>query len=51
MMPIQPGDVPETYADIQRSREILGFNPRTNIEEGITRFVSWYKEYSGTSGT
>jgi UDP-glucuronate 4-epimerase len=47
MMPMQPGDVPETYADIDRSREVLGFDPKTNIEEGIGEFVDWYREYTG----
>ncbi|MDY7037478.1 MAG: NAD-dependent epimerase [Thermodesulfobacteriota bacterium] len=45
MMPLQPGDVPETSADIQRSREILGFTPRTSIREGIKKFLSWYRDY------
>ena len=45
MFPIQPGDVLETAADIDRSREILGFEPRTTIEEGVPRFVEWYKSY------
>ena len=45
MMPIQPGDVPETAADIRKSRELLGFNPRTPLKEGIRRFVEWYREY------
>lgn len=45
LMPLQPGDVPETFANIERSRELLGFDPKTNIEEGIAHFISWYKEY------
>ncbi len=45
MMPIQPGDVPETSADIEKSRAVLGFNPETPIEEGIRNFVAWYGEY------
>jgi len=49
MMPIQPGDVPETSADIESSRAELGFNPGTSIEEGIRNFVAWYKEYYGES--
>ncbi len=44
-MPIQPGDVPETYADIDSSREKLGYFPSTNIEVGIKNFVEWYKNY------
>lgn len=45
MMPLQPGDVPETVADIERSRECLGFNPRTPLREGIRAFLAWYREY------
>ncbi len=47
MMPLQPGDVPETVADIQRSRECLGFNPLTPLREGIRAFLAWYREYYG----
>ncbi|MBW2065583.1 MAG: NAD-dependent epimerase [Deltaproteobacteria bacterium] len=47
MLPMQPGDVPETSADIERSRDLLGFNPRTTIGEGIKRFIAWYREYYG----
>lgn len=39
----QPGDVPRTYADITRARTKLGYNPKVNIEEGIRRFVEWYR--------
>ena len=42
--PLQPGDVPQTFADITKARRLLGYNPQTNIEEGIRRFVEWYKE-------
>lgn len=47
LMPLQPGDVEATYADIDRAREKLGFEPRTSIDEGIPRFVGWYKHYQG----
>jgi UDP-glucuronate 4-epimerase len=48
MEPLQPGDVPATYADIEESRRDLGFEPVTSIEVGIPRFVAWYREfYSG----
>ena len=47
MMPLQPGDVPETVAEIHRSRELLGFNPQTPLREGIKEFVAWYREYYG----
>ncbi|HEX3430371.1 MAG TPA: NAD-dependent epimerase/dehydratase family protein [Rhizomicrobium sp.] len=43
--PMQPGDVPATYADIETSRRDLGFEPRTTIRDGIPRFVRWYREY------
>jgi UDP-glucuronate 4-epimerase len=45
MLPIQPGDVPETSADIGKSRELLGFEPRTSIREGIISFLKWYRDY------
>ena len=41
-LPKQPGDVDQTYADIRRAREELGYNPRTNIETGIQRVVEAY---------
>lgn len=45
MMPLQPGDVTETSADIQKSKEMLGFIPKTSLREGIRHFVAWYREY------
>src|SRR5215208_898623 len=42
--PPQPGDVPQTYADVSKARRLLGYDPRTPIEEGIRRFVEWFKE-------
>jgi UDP-glucuronate 4-epimerase len=45
--PLQPGDVLETYADITDSTRDLGFAPTTPIEEGIPRFVDWYRRYHG----
>jgi UDP-glucuronate 4-epimerase len=47
MQPMQPGDVPETYADISAISRDLGFTPGTAIEEGIPRFVQWFKAYHG----
>src|SRR5689334_3219674 len=44
--PLQPGDVPQTFADISKARRLLGYDPRTPIEEGIRRFVEWYKKDS-----
>lgn len=42
---LQPGDVPETYADIDDLTRDVGFTPRTSIDEGIQRFVAWYRSY------
>ena len=44
-LPIQPGDAPESFADINRSVEMLHFKPTTNVDVGINRFIDWYKEY------
>ena len=45
LMPLQPGDVPATYADIDDLTRDVGFTPATPIEEGIPRFVKWYREF------
>ena len=42
--PLQPGDVPQTFADISKARALLGYDPQTPIEEGIHRFVKWFRE-------
>ncbi len=47
LMPMQPGDVKETIADITATRRDFGFEPKTNIDEGLKNFVEWYKEYYG----
>jgi UDP-glucuronate 4-epimerase len=47
LMPIQPGDVPATYADITRARTKLHFQPLTPIDVGIPRFVQWFFDYHG----
>ncbi len=44
-LPIQPGDVPATYADISDLESAIGFAPVTPLEEGIEKFVSWYRSY------
>ena len=46
MLPMQPGDVPATYADIAAIHSDLGFTPRTAIEAGVPRFVDWYRSWS-----
>jgi len=43
-LPLQPGDVPMTCADISRAQRELGYQPAVNIEEGVHRFVEWFKE-------
>ena len=47
LLPMQPGDVPATYADIDDLEAAVGFRPRTSIEEGVRRFVEWYRSYYG----
>ncbi|HRO50508.1 MAG TPA: NAD-dependent epimerase [Hyphomicrobium sp.] len=44
-LPLQPGDVPETYADVDALVESVGFQPKTPIEVGIQQFISWYRDY------
>jgi UDP-glucuronate 4-epimerase len=46
-LPLQPGDVPETYADIEKTKRLLGFSPKTSIRSGIRSFLSWYRRYYG----
>ena len=46
--PMQPGDVPESFADIDKSTEMLSYIPTTDINEGIPRFTTWYKDYHKT---
>ena len=41
--PMQPGDVPITFADISKAKRLLGYNPRTKIEEGVPKFVEWFR--------
>jgi len=45
LLPMQPGDVAETYADVADLERDVGFKPATSIETGVDRFVTWYKEY------
>ncbi len=45
MLPMQPGDVPETYADVTALTEATGFQPQTSIEKGLECFVKWFREY------
>jgi UDP-glucuronate 4-epimerase len=45
MLPMQPGDVPVTFADVSKARKMLGYDPSTPISAGLPEFVKWYKEY------
>jgi UDP-glucuronate 4-epimerase len=45
--PMQPGDVAETFADIDDTKRDFGFDPRTSMTEGVPRFIEWYREYYG----
>ncbi len=45
LLPMQPGDVAETYADIEDAARDFGYRPRTAIDEGVPRFVDWYQSY------
>ncbi len=49
LLPLQPGDVPDTYADVQDLAQDIGYRPNTSIEDGVRRFVTWYKDYYGVS--
>jgi UDP-glucuronate 4-epimerase len=44
-LPMQPGDVAESFADIDKSLEMLRYKPTTNVDVGINKFVEWYNEY------
>ncbi len=41
--PLQPGDVPQTFADIAKARQLLGYDPQTQIEDGVKKFVEWFQ--------
>jgi UDP-glucuronate 4-epimerase len=45
LLPLQPGDVPDTYADVAALTEDVGYKPDTPIEEGVKRFIDWYRDY------
>jgi len=45
LLPLQPGDVPDTYADVTALTDDVGYKPDTPIEEGIKKFVDWYRDY------
>jgi UDP-glucuronate 4-epimerase len=45
LLPMQPGDVPDTFADVSALEREVGFRPKTPIAEGVKRFVDWYRAY------
>jgi UDP-glucuronate 4-epimerase len=47
LLPMQPGDVPATYADTSELARVTGFSPGTGVREGVARFVDWYRDYYG----
>lgn len=50
LVPMQPGDVPATYADIRAASRDFGFQPKTTIDQGLPKFVAWYRGYHGVGG-
>jgi UDP-glucuronate 4-epimerase len=49
-LPMQPGDVLATYADVEELRRDVGFEPRTSLRDGLTRFAAWFREYQKATG-
>lgn len=49
LLPLQPGDVPQTYADVDALVADVGFKPKTRIEDGVRRFVEWYMDFYGVT--
>jgi UDP-glucuronate 4-epimerase len=47
LLPLQQGDVPDTYADVEDLVRDVGYRPATSVEEGVRRFVEWYVAYYG----
>ena len=46
-MPMQPGDVPTTFANADLLERLTGYRPATRVEEGVARFLEWYRGYYG----
>jgi UDP-glucuronate 4-epimerase len=49
LLPMQPGDVPDTYANVDNLIQSVGYKPQTSIEEGVARFIEWYRHYYQTN--
>lgn len=47
LLPLQPGDVPDTFADVSELERVVGYRPATPMREGVRRFVAWYRAYYG----
>jgi UDP-glucuronate 4-epimerase len=47
LLPLQPGDVPDSHADVTALKRDTGYAPSTPVEVGVRRFVDWYREYYG----
>lgn len=47
MLPLQPGDVPDTFADVSELTKAVGYAPTTSVEDGVARLVAWYRDYYG----
>ena len=47
-LPMQQGDAPESWADIKKSIDMLDFNPTTNIDIGVKKFIEWYFSYTNS---
>lgn len=45
LLPLQPGDVPDTYADVTELVDAVGYQPSTSVEDGVDKFVKWYRDY------
>ncbi|TAL43397.1 MAG: capsular biosynthesis protein CpsI, partial [Methylovulum sp.] len=50
LLPLQPGDIPDTYADVSDLVGDLGYKPGTLLEDGIRKFVDWYKDFYKIAG-
>jgi UDP-glucuronate 4-epimerase len=47
LLPLKPGDVPDTFADVSELVKQVGYNPATPVKEGVAKFVAWYREFYG----
>jgi len=43
MMPRQPGDVKRTFADIEKAKRLLGYDPNTSMKDGVEKFIEWFR--------